>query len=180
MSDGALTRAYVEAWRRSYSLENRREIFSRTHPERYWDVFFNLFWYKNSVMNEGAHLNADRLGPFEGAREPAGVSRQGHLAPLRRRSPEIHKLCEARFVVLEIRLAPAGAANRGSLDRELAGMRADVGRGISDLQTVYIRAQARMPSIGVPSRLGLLRERTSLWRVSGPSADAARLGQVLD
>jgi hypothetical protein len=51
---------------------------------------------------------------------------------------------------------------------ELAAMRAEFRRGlrISDLQTAYIRAKARMPSIEVPSRLSLLRERTSLLRVS--------------
>jgi hypothetical protein len=27
-------------------------VLSRTHPEKYWDVFNNLLWYKNSLINE--------------------------------------------------------------------------------------------------------------------------------
>ena len=47
-------------------------------------------------------------------------------------------------------------------------MRAEIRRspGISELQEAYVRAKARMPSIEVPSRLSLLRERASLLRVS--------------
>ncbi len=50
---------------------------------------------------------------------------------------------------------------------ELAVVRAGFRRRlrISDLQVAYIRAKARMPSIEVPSRLSLFRERTSLLRV---------------
>ena len=39
--------------------------------------------------------------------------------------------------------------------------------GTSDLQAAYTRAKAWMPSIEVPSRLSLFRERASLLRVSG-------------
>jgi hypothetical protein len=55
MKDGAWTRAYAEAWRRFYSLRNMKAILSRAHPGRYWDVFFNLLWYRNSIVNEGTH-----------------------------------------------------------------------------------------------------------------------------
>jgi hypothetical protein len=52
MKHGAWTRAYREAWRRFYSVENMKVVLSRTHPEKYWDVFNNLLWYKNSLINE--------------------------------------------------------------------------------------------------------------------------------
>jgi len=51
---------------------------------------------------------------------------------------------------------------------ELAVIRAEFRRRlrISDLRAAYIRAKARMPSIEVPSRMSLYRERASLLRVS--------------
>ncbi len=55
LTDGAWTRAYLNAWRRFYSFENMKAVLSRAHPDNYWDIFMNFFWYKNSALNEGAH-----------------------------------------------------------------------------------------------------------------------------
>jgi hypothetical protein len=30
-------------------------VLARVHPDNYWDIFKNFFWYKNSALNEGAH-----------------------------------------------------------------------------------------------------------------------------
>jgi hypothetical protein len=50
-----------------------KAILSHTHPEKYWDVFFDLLWYKNSIVNEGMHpMLAGFLRP-EGTCEPPGV-----------------------------------------------------------------------------------------------------------
>jgi hypothetical protein len=174
MKEGAWTRAYSEAWRRFYSLENMKAILSRTHPERYWDVFFNLFWYKNSVVNEGMHPMLTGLFRWKDRVSRRACFRQeSRLAHLRRRIPEIYRFVRGTLrVALEMEELWLATRKRSETEvrviEELVAMRAEFRRGlrISDLRTAYIRAKARMPSIEVPSRLSLLRERTSLLRVS--------------
>jgi radical SAM superfamily enzyme YgiQ (UPF0313 family) len=174
MQDGAWTRAYGEAWRRFYSLENMKAILSRTPPERYWDVFYNLFWYKNSVMNEGTHpmmTGLVRLKDRESRR--ACFPRESRLAHLRRRLPEIGTFLRGTVrVSLEMEELWLATRKRSETEarvsEELAAVRAGLRRRlrVSDLQAAYIRAKKRMPSIEVPSRLSLFRERASLLRVS--------------
>ncbi|MGB9606392.1 MAG: B12-binding domain-containing radical SAM protein, partial [Bryobacteraceae bacterium] len=48
MSAELWRRAYQEAWREFYSVENMKAILSRAHPSHYWDLFLNLFWYKHA------------------------------------------------------------------------------------------------------------------------------------
>jgi Radical SAM superfamily len=174
MEDGAWTRAYAEAWRRFYSLENMKAILSRTHPDRYWDVFYNLFWYKNSVVNEGTHpMLTGFVRLKDRVSRRACFPQESHLAHLRRRIPEIAKFVRGTLrVALEMEELWLATRKRSETEvrviKEVAVMRAEL-RGrlrISDLQAAYIRAKARMPSIEVPSRLSLFRERASLLRVS--------------
>jgi len=174
MNNGAWTRAYAEAWRRFYSLENMKTILSRTHAERYWDVFFNLFWYKNSVVNEGMHPMLTGLVRLKDrVSRRACFPQESRLAHLRRRIPEIYKFVQGTLrVALEMEELWLATRKRSETEvrvmEELAAMRAKFRRGlrISDLQTAYTRAKARMPSIEVPSRMSLYRERASLLRVS--------------
>jgi hypothetical protein len=174
MKDGAWTRAYAEAWRRFYSLENMKAILSRTHPDRYWDVFYNLFWYKNSVVNEGTHPMLTGFVRLKDRVSRRDCFRQeSRLAHLRRRIPEVAKFLRGTLrLALEMEELWLATRKRSETEfrviEELAVMRAEL-RGrlrISDLQGAYIRAKARMPSIEVPSRLSLFRERASLLRVS--------------
>jgi hypothetical protein len=173
MKDGAWTRAYAEAWRRFYSLENMKAILSRTPPERYWDVFYNLFWYKNSIVNEGSHPMLTGLVRLKDrvSRRPC-FPRESLLAHLHRRIPEICKFLSGTLrVALEMEELWLATRKRSETEvrviEELAVMRAELRRlRISDLQAAYIRAKIGMPSIHVPSRLSLLREQVSLLRVS--------------
>ncbi len=90
MKDGAWVRAYAEAWRSFYSLQNMKAILSRTCPEKYWDVFFNLFWYKNSIVNEGAHpMQTGFVRLKDRVSRRACFPRESRLAHLRRRIAEI-------------------------------------------------------------------------------------------
>ena len=188
MKDGAWTRAYAEAWRRFYSLENMKAILSRTHPERYWDVFFNLFWYKNSIVNEGMHPMLTGLVRLKdrGSRR-ACFPQESRLAHLRRRIPEIYKFLRGTLrVALEMEELWLATRKRSETEvrviEELAAMRAELrcGLRISDLQTAYIRAKARMPSIEVPSRLSSVSRAGFSFAGQPPSSNAARPGQVLD
>ncbi len=174
MKDGAWTRAYRDAWRRFYSLENLKAILSRAHPENYWDLFYNLFWYKNSIVNDGTHPMLagivrlkDRLS--RRADFPP-MSRPAHLG--RRISDWCGLLRGAFHLLLEMEELWLATRKRseteGRVLEEIAGMRAEVRRSlrISELQTAYIRAKAQLPSIEVPSRLSLLWEDVSLRHVS--------------
>ena len=98
MKDGAWTRAYREAWRRFYSVENMKAVLSRTHPDKYWDVFNNLLWYKNALMNEDTHA---MLGGFVRLKDRlsrrACFPQESRLAHLRRRIPEVYRLARGTF-----------------------------------------------------------------------------------
>lgn len=174
MKDGTWTRAYRNAWRRFYSFENMKAILSRTHPANYWDVFKNLYWYKNSIDNEGAHpMLTGFFRLKDRTTRRACFRREGRLAHLRRRIPEIYRFLrgvlrltlEMEELWLETRKL---SETELRVREELVLMRAGLRRSlrISEIRAAYVRAQARIPSIEVPSRLSLLWERVSLLRVS--------------
>ena len=174
MKDGAWTRAYAEAWRRFYSLKNMKAILLRTRPEKYWDVFYNLFWYKNSMVNEGMHpMLTGFVRLKDRVSRRACFPQPGRLAHLRRRIPEICAVLRGTlFLTLEMEELWLATRKRSETEvrvlEELALMRAELRRspGISELQEAYFRAKTRMPSIEVPSRLSLLLEQASPLRVS--------------
>jgi radical SAM superfamily enzyme YgiQ (UPF0313 family) len=174
MKDGAWTRAYTEAWRRFYSLENMKAILSRTRPEKYWDVFYNLLWYKNSILNEGTHpMLAGFVRLKDRVSRRACFPRESRVAHLRRRIPEIFEFLRGTFrLMLEMEELWLATRKRSETEvrvlNELSLMQAELRRSlrISELQAAYVRAKAHMPSIEVPSRLSLFREQASLLRVS--------------
>jgi hypothetical protein len=136
MKDGAWTRAYAEAWRRFYSLENMKAILSRTRPEKYWDVFYNLLWYKHSIVNEGTHpMLAGFVRLKDRVSRRACFPQESRLAHLRRRIPEICALL------------------RGTLRLTL------------EMEELWLATRKRNET-EVPTRLSLFRERASLLRVS--------------
>lgn len=174
MKDGAWTRTWREAWRRFYSFENMKAILSRADPANYWDIFKNFYWYKSAIAVEGTHPmltgffrlkdRATRRGCFE---------REGRLAHLRRRVPEIYRFLRGALrLTLEMEELWLETRKRSETEcrvlEELARFRAGLHRGlrISELQAAYIRAKAHVPSIEVPSRLSLFWEKDPLFRVS--------------
>jgi hypothetical protein len=166
--------AYTEAWRKFYSLENMKAILSRTHPEKYWDVFYNLFWYKNSIVNDGTHpMLAGFLRLKDRVSRRPCFPQESRLAHLRRRFPEICEFVRGTLhLTLEMEELWLETRKRSETEvrvlEEHALMRAELRRNlrISEIQAAYFRAKARTPSIEVPSRLSLFREQASLWRVS--------------
>jgi len=174
MRAGAWTRAYEEAWRNFYSLENMKAILSRMDPKNYWAAFKNFCWYKHSVAVERAHpmlTGFCRLKDRTTRR--ASFPREGRLAHLRRRVPEIcGSLRDFIRFMLEMEELWLETRNRSETElrvlEELVRMRAELRRRlrISELQAAYVRAKARVPSIEVPSRLSLFWENLSLWRIS--------------
>ena len=174
MKDGAWTRAYREAWRKFYSFENMKAILARAQPENYWDLFYNLFWYKNSMANEGMHpMLAGFVRLKDRVSRRACFPQERRLAHLRRRLSDWYGFLRGALrLTLEMEELWLATRKRSETDcrvlEELARMRAEIrrGLGISELQAAYIRAKAHIPSIAVPSRLSLLWESVSLWRVS--------------
>lgn len=51
----AWSRAYEDAWRSFYGLENMKRILKKARPRNYWNVFMNFIWYKNAIRVEGGH-----------------------------------------------------------------------------------------------------------------------------
>jgi hypothetical protein len=174
MKDGAWTRAYREAWRRFYSVENMKAVLSRTHPEKYWDVFNNLLWYKNALIDEDTHpMLAGFVRLKDRVSRRVCFAQESRLAHLRRRIPEIYQFLRGTLrLMLQMEELWLATRKRSETERlvlaELALLRAELGRSlrIQEIQVAYARAMARMPSIEVPSRLHLLWEQSSLLRVS--------------
>ncbi len=177
MKDGAWTRAYLDAWRSFYSFENMKAILERTDRRNYWDVLKNFYWYKNSALNEGTHPMIAGFFRLKDRRaRPRGLAPEGRLKHLRRRVPEVVKyLRDTIRLTLEMEELWLQTRKRSETElrviEELTRMRADLklkrSLKISELRTAYARAAARLPSIEVPSRLRLLREKLSFHRVSG-------------
>lgn len=174
MSGEQWMRAYREAWRRFYSLENMKAILRRVDPARYWDVFRNLCWYNYAVSAEGAHPMLTGFFRLKDrtTRRP-DFEREGRLAHLRRRIPEVLGLLRSSARLMlemeELWLATRCVSETetlvlGELARIRSGMRRRL--RVSDLRVAYLRAKAQMPSIKVPSRLSLLWEQIAPFRAS--------------
>lgn len=174
MKNGAWTRAYREAWKSFYSFENMKAVLSETPAERYWDVLRNFYWYKNSALNEGAHpMITGFFRLKERTTRRKGFPVEGRLAHLRRRIPEIVQyLRDALRLTLEFEELWLQTRKRSPAEirvhEELGRMRAELARSlrISELRMAHARARARVPSIEVPSRVRLLRQKLSLCQVS--------------
>jgi hypothetical protein len=137
MKNGAWTRAYAEAWRSFYSLDNMKAILSRTHPERYWDVFHNLFWYKHSLVNEGSHPMLTGLFRLKdrASRRPC-FRQESRVEHLCRRIPET---CKFLWGTLRVAL---------------------------EMEELWLATRKRYAAeLEAPSQLSLLWERASPLRV---------------
>ena len=174
MSGEQWVRAYREAWRRFYSLENMKAILGRADPAIYWDVFRNFCWYKYAVAAEGAHPMLTGFFRFKDrlTRRP-GLELEGRLAHLRRRIPEVLGLLRSSTRLMlemeELWLATRRVSETETLVlEELARIRSGMRRRlrVSDLRAAHLRAKAQMPSIKIPSRLSLLWEQVALFRTS--------------
>ncbi len=55
MRPGEWTRVYESAWQIFYAPENLKRILTHIHPRRYWDIFLNFIWCKNSIQVEKGH-----------------------------------------------------------------------------------------------------------------------------
>ncbi len=166
-------KAYEDAWRQFYSLENMKAILARTPPRQYWDLFLNLFWYRHAIVNEGAHpmlTGIFRLKDRESRR--ACFPREGRLAHFARRVREVGRyLAGVARLALEMEEVWLATRPRSELEKrvleEAARMGASLRRGlrVADVQAAYRRAVANLPSVEVPSRLQLAWQKVSLWRL---------------
>ncbi len=174
MNAEAWKAAYEEAWRKFYSFENMKAILLRAPEGAYWDLFKNLFWYKNSFLNERAHPMLTGLFRLKDrTSRRACFPQEGRLAHLARRGREISAYLRD-LVRLTLEMEELWLATRQHSEtekrvlEELARMRRELRRGLrlGELQAAYVRVKAQWPSIQVPSRLRLAWERMSLWQVS--------------
>ncbi len=174
MKDGAWGRAYRRAWATFYSFENMKQVLENVHPDNYWDVLRNFYWYKSSALNEGAHpmiTGFFRLKDRK-TRRP-GFPLEGRLAHARRRIPEIYQYVRSAIrLTLEFEELWLQTRTRSETEQkvheELARMRQELSRSlrVSELRTAYLRAKAAIPTLEVPSRFRLLEGKLSVLQVS--------------
>lgn len=173
MSAAAWRRAYQDAWRQFYSLENLKAILSRTPPGQYWDLFLNLFWYRHAIVNEGAHPMLTGIFRLKdrASRRPC-FPREGRLAHVARRVREIaNYLAGVARLALEMEEVWLATRPRSEIEErvleEAAKMGASLRRGlrVEDLWAAYRRVKTSLPAVEVPSRLRLAWEAISLWHV---------------
>ncbi len=174
MKDGSWSRAYRRAWATFYSFENMKTVLEGVHPDRYWDVLRNFYWYKNSALNEGAHPMITGFFRIKDrkSRRPT-FPREGVLAHARRRIPEIYRYSRGAIrLTLEFEELWLQTRKRSETEmrvhEELRRMREDLARSlrISELRTAYLRAKAGIPGIEVPSRLRLVKAKLSVLQAS--------------
>jgi hypothetical protein len=174
MKDGSWGRAYRRAWATFYSFENMKTVLDGVHPDRYWDVLRNFYWYKSSALNEGAHPMITGFFRIKDrkTRRP-GFRREGVLAHVRRRIPEIYQYTRGAIrLTLEFEELWLQTRKRSETEtrvhEELRRMREDLSRSlrVSELRTAYLRAKASIPGIEVPSRLRLLKAKLSVLQAS--------------
>ncbi|MCS7313909.1 MAG: radical SAM protein [Bryobacterales bacterium] len=175
MSATAWQKAYQEAWRRFYSLENLKAILRRAHPHQYWDLFLNLFWYRHAIINEGAHPMLTGIFRLKDrkSRRPC-FPRENVVAHLARRIREVGRYL-AGVVRLALEMEEVWLATRPRLEiekralEELARMGENLRRGlhVEDLQAACRRARANLPARTASPGLQLAWRKVSLWQV-GP------------
>jgi radical SAM superfamily enzyme YgiQ (UPF0313 family) len=174
MKDGAWTRAYRRAWATFYSFENMKSVLEGVHPDRYWDVLRNFYWYKNSALNEGAHPMITGFFPLKDRRSRRrGFPREGVCSHARRRIPEMFRYARGAIrLTLEFEELWLQTRKRSETEmrvhEELRRMREELARSlrVSELRTAYLRAKAAIPGIEVPSRLRLWKTKLSLLQAS--------------
>jgi len=174
MKDGAWSRAYHRAWATFYSFENMKAVLEGVHPDRYWDVLRNFYWYKSSALNEGAHPMITGFFRIKDrkTRRPA-FRREGVFAHARRRIPEIYRYTRGAIrLTLEFEELWLQTRTRSETEvrvhEELRRMREDLSRSlrVSELRTAYLRAKSAIPGIEVPSRLRLMKTKLSVLQAS--------------
>ncbi|MDD5670363.1 MAG: radical SAM protein [Candidatus Omnitrophica bacterium] len=93
MKPGEWLGVYKEAWTQFYSVENMKAILKNTTPRKYWGVFMNFIWYKNSFQVEEGHPMVHGLvrlrNRFE--RRP-GYPIEGRWIYFKRRVRELSKM----------------------------------------------------------------------------------------
>jgi radical SAM superfamily enzyme YgiQ (UPF0313 family) len=185
LTDGAWTRAYLDAWRSFYSFDNMKAVLSRAHPDNYWDIFLNFLWYKNSALNEGTHPMIAGFFPLKDRKSRRTTfPLEGRLAHARRRLYEIHRyLRDALRLMLEMEELWLQTRKRGETERrvlaELSRMRKELRRNLRlrELQQAYAQARSHIPSVEVPSRLRLMLEGTASRQASRLSGSRRELAQ---
>lgn len=174
LKDGAWTRMYYEAWSTFYSFENMKRILLEADPRNYWDILKYFYWYKNSIFNERTHPMVAGFFRFKDrtTRRP-GFAVEGRLAHWRRRILEVAEYTRGVIrLTLEMEELWLATRRRSEAERrvieELGRMRVGMRRSLklSELRLAYVRAKEKAPSLEIPSRLGLLWDQFSLWRVS--------------
>lgn len=161
---GEWSAAYRKAWESFYSFDYMRKVLTQASPHNYWNIFFNFFWYKNSVLIEGGHPMTHgflRLKPRTDRRE--GFAVESRFRHVTRRAGELRSLARA-WVALLLEMEELWLQTRKRSDAEmrllaeLQRISETAGRKLraAELQIAHIKAGVHFPELRIPSRPALL------------------------
>ncbi|HNX68963.1 MAG TPA: radical SAM protein [Candidatus Omnitrophota bacterium] len=170
MKPGEWQRAYEEAWKSFYNIENMKTIMRFARPDNYWGIFFNFVWYKNSIQVEGGHPMLHGFVRFKPRLDRrTGYPVDGRWKHFRRRVVEVRDEVVGWFrLSLELEEVWLATRKRRPLEEKVIAELARITQSvkewrdlrISELQELYKKAAEALSRKGtekirVPSRIQL-------------------------
>ncbi|MBI4388285.1 MAG: radical SAM protein [Candidatus Omnitrophica bacterium] len=173
MKHQAWSRAYQEAWKHFYNVENLKVILKKTPVARYWGVFLNAVWYKNAIQVEGGHPMLHGFVRLRSRTERRPDYSQENLWVYFRRRVGDFARSVSGWVKLALEMEEVWLATRrrNPLEErvllELAQFQKRVtewrGLRVQELQTLYRRAAVYLRKTANPKLISEARVPNRLW-----------------
>lgn len=167
---GSLTTLFHKVWKTFYSFENMSRILNRCPDASYWNLFFNLLWYRASLIEKRHPMTAGffRLkGRSQVSPRHTVLSRSAYFV---KRWREVKDGTLALLsLILEMQLLWLHTRKPYDLERRVLAELGQLGRRkprFRDLQRAYERVSSSLPFVRVPSGLRLFLEKWSPFSLS--------------
>jgi radical SAM superfamily enzyme YgiQ (UPF0313 family) len=162
LKNGSWKQSYFEAWKAFYGFENMKAVLNRSPKNIYWNNFARFIWYKNSIQTEGRHpmmCGFFRLKGRKNRRPGYPIAGRWEYFVARQREVRAHLKSMLRLM-LEMEEVWLQTRHRSEAEQrvaeELSKLRVKYGKlKVGDLQRAYEQAKSYVPSLRVPSKVGL-------------------------
>jgi radical SAM superfamily enzyme YgiQ (UPF0313 family) len=160
---GELAASYRKAWEDFYSFDYMKEVLLRADPSKYWNIFCNFIWYKNSFQVEGGHPMIHGFFRIKNRtdRRP-GFPVESRMKHFVHRFRELRRLAGSWIsLVLEMEELWLQTRKRSEAEvrllAEIMRLRKEVNRNLhsAELQLAHVRARIQFPELRVPSKMAL-------------------------
>lgn len=185
MEPGEWTRAYQDAWKSFYGVENMVRILKRAKTKRYWGIFSNFIWYKNAVEVEGGHPMVHGFFRLKGRHERRpDFPLESRLVYFKRRARDLWRtLIGWGRLALEMEEVWLATRRRSLLEERVVFELAEIQKRVSEwrslrlpeLQSLYRTAIAQLKasanekdfsSMRIPSLVQLWFQKWNVFRDS--------------